>query len=78
MFDLIIIIDSGSCMDVDSLKDFFENKLKYHVKIPPGEDMTKTSLVDYFRKIEKDYLTEKSEDYHSFICVVMSHGNKVL
>ncbi|XP_063418950.1 caspase-3-like [Mytilus trossulus] len=38
--------------------------------------MTKLELMKYFQEIVRTYLTEKSKDYHSFICVIMSHGNK--
>ncbi|XP_052096685.1 uncharacterized protein LOC127731862 isoform X2 [Mytilus californianus] len=63
----------GSDIDVKNLTEFF-SMLQYQVEC--RSDMTKKDLQDCFKGIESEYLTEKSEDYHSFICVIMSHGNE--
>ncbi|XP_076084161.1 uncharacterized protein LOC143054951 [Mytilus galloprovincialis] len=64
----------GSEKDVNELTDFFRKELDYQVEY--RSDMTKSELQDCFNDIESQYLTEKSTDYHSFVCIVMSHGNK--
>ncbi|VDI42603.1 Hypothetical predicted protein [Mytilus galloprovincialis] len=64
----------GSDTDVENLTKFF-SKLQYQIEC--RSDMTKKDLQDCFQDIEREYLTEKTEDYHSFICVIMSHGNEV-
>ncbi|XP_071141459.1 uncharacterized protein [Mytilus edulis] len=63
----------GSEVDVTNLSHFF-TELGYQVEC--RSDMTKEELKDCFQNIESKYLTEKSKDYHSFICVIMSHGNE--
>ncbi|CAG2211594.1 unnamed protein product [Mytilus edulis] len=65
----------GSDVDCKNLTNFFKEELKYQVECTT-RDMTKLELQDYFQEIARTYLTEKSKDYHSFICVIMSHGNK--
>ncbi|XP_063419046.1 uncharacterized protein LOC134701860 [Mytilus trossulus] len=65
----------GSDVDCKNLTNFFKEELKYQVICTTG-DMTKFEIQDYFQEIARTYLTEKSRDYHSFICVIMSHGNK--
>ncbi|CAC5364224.1 CASP3 [Mytilus coruscus] len=63
----------GSEVDARNLENFF-TKLDYQVE--SRSDMTKRELQNCFQNIESKYLTEKSKDYHSFICVIMSHGNE--
>ncbi|VDI80203.1 caspase 7 [Mytilus galloprovincialis] len=65
----------GSEVDCKNLTNFFKGELKYQVECTTT-DMTKLELQDYFQEIARTYLTEKSKDYHSFICVIMSHGNE--
>ncbi|VDI80363.1 Hypothetical predicted protein [Mytilus galloprovincialis] len=65
----------GSDVDCKNLTIFFKEELKYQVECTT-RDMTKLQLMKYFQEIARTYLTEKSKDYHSFICVIMSHGNE--
>ncbi|XP_071141470.1 uncharacterized protein [Mytilus edulis] len=65
----------GSDVDCKNLTHFFKEELKYQVECTT-RDMTKLELMKYFQEIARTYLTEKSKDYHSFICVIMSHGNE--
>lgn len=74
-FFLLFLFESGSEKDVNELTDFFRKELDYQVEY--RSDMTKSELQHCFNDIESQYLTEKSTDYHSFVCIVMSHGNKV-
>lgn len=64
-------------MDVDNLLEFFEKELHYEVKCFE-KDANKMELQCYFQEIVRIDFEENSNDYHSFICVIMSHGNEVL
>ncbi|CAC5383456.1 unnamed protein product [Mytilus coruscus] len=65
----------GSDVDCKNLTNFFKEELKYQVECTT-KDMTKLELQDYFQEIARTYLAVNSKDYHSFICVIMSHGNE--
>ncbi|CAG2230213.1 CASP3 [Mytilus edulis] len=75
MFHGVTTERKGSDVDCKNLTNFFEEELKYQVECTT-RDMTKLELQDYFQEIARKYLTVNSKDYHSFICVIMSHGNK--
>ncbi|XP_076084973.1 uncharacterized protein LOC143055700 [Mytilus galloprovincialis] len=64
----------GSEIDVKNLTVFFRDELEYQVECQ--SDMTKTDLQIYLQNFEKDNLTQNANAYHSFICVVMSHGDE--
>ncbi|XP_063406314.1 caspase-3-like [Mytilus trossulus] len=65
----------GSDVDCKNLTHFFKEELKYQVECTT-RDMTKLELMKYFQEIVRLYLEVNSKDYHSFICVIMSHGNE--
>ncbi|XP_071121648.1 probable serine/threonine-protein kinase roco6 [Mytilus edulis] len=64
----------GSEIDVQNLTHFFKEELNYQVECTT-HDMTRLGLQNYLKKFATTYLEENSKDYHSFICVLMSHGN---
>ncbi|XP_063400199.1 caspase-3-like [Mytilus trossulus] len=56
--------------DLRNLLNFFNEELKYQVNIA-GYPMTKTELQNYFMEFDRTYLVENSQDYHSFVCVII-------
>ncbi|CAG2215809.1 unnamed protein product [Mytilus edulis] len=64
----------GSKKDVTDLKCFFE-KLNYKV-LHNEDDMTIDELKQYLEEIRNNRLKKDSHKYHSFYCVIMSHGNE--
>lgn len=65
---------TGSKKDVNDLKCFFE-KINYKV-LHNEEDMTREELKQYLEDIKNNSLKKDSHKYHSFYCVIMSHGNE--
>lgn len=71
---MCIILCLESQEDVLKLCDFFY-KLDYDIDC--RSDMTTAELKTCLEHVKYNYLTRDSHKYHCFICVIMSHGNKV-
>ncbi|VDI17324.1 Hypothetical predicted protein, partial [Mytilus galloprovincialis] len=67
--------DKQVIQDMQNLSNFFKEELKYQVEFSRNS-MTKTEQQNYFMEINRTYLVENSQDYHSFICVIMGYGDE--
>lgn len=69
-----IVNFTGSSKDVTDLDDFFK-KLEYKVEVKT--DMTRDEVFECLQDVRERYLIADADDYSSFFCVVMSHGDAV-
>jgi len=72
---LKIFIFTGSGNDVKTVKNFFEDTLKFKVEVE--QDLTLDNLKTELKGVKEQISGERRKRYYCFILVIMGHGNEV-
>ena len=67
---------TGSENDIEELRLVFKNTLKFEEKCETN--ITRQEVIAALTNVRDYYMKKpKAEEYYCFVCVIMSHGNKV-
>ena len=66
-------------LDVANLKEFFENRLRFHTFDPraqESDDLTTEKLTSCLESAKAALSGELSSEYYCFVCIILSHGDE--
>ena len=63
-------------VDVANLKEFFEDRLRFHTFDPRAQDLTTEKLTSCLEEAKTALSGELSSMYYCFVCIILSHGDE--